>query len=126
MSTDTAFALGLLALVGPRFPDRLRAFMLTVVVVDDVVAVIVIATVYTETLHVVPLLVAIGLFGAMFVARRFRVPAGVAFATLGTAAWGRNAEVGDRACGRWSGARALDVCLSAPAVKARTGDGAGP
>ena len=36
MSTDTAFALGLLALVGPRFPDRLRAFMLTVVVVDDI------------------------------------------------------------------------------------------
>src|SRR5713226_2053678 len=38
MSTDTAFALGMLALVGPRFPERLRAFMLTVVVVDDVVA----------------------------------------------------------------------------------------
>src|SRR4029077_6481936 len=29
MSTDTAFALGMLALVGPRFPDRLRSFMLT-------------------------------------------------------------------------------------------------
>ena len=51
MSTDTAFALGLLALVGPRFPDRLRAFMLTVVVVDDIVALVVIATVYTETLR---------------------------------------------------------------------------
>jgi Na+/H+ antiporter NhaA len=87
MSTDTAFALGLLALVGPRFPDRLRAFMLTVVVVDDVVAVIVIATVYTETLHVVPLLVAVAILGAMLVARRFRVPAGLAFANLGTAAW---------------------------------------
>jgi Na+/H+ antiporter NhaA len=87
MSTDTAFALGLLALVGPRFPDRLRAFMLTVVVVDDVVAVIVIATVYSETLHIVPLLVALAIFAAMLVARRFRVPAGVAFATLGTAAW---------------------------------------
>ena len=48
MSTDTAFALGMLALVGPRFPDRLRAFMLTVVVVDDVVALLVIATVYTK------------------------------------------------------------------------------
>ena len=48
MSTDTAFALGLLALVGPRFPDRLRAFMLTVVVVDDILALVVIATVYTE------------------------------------------------------------------------------
>src|SRR5207244_1288870 len=52
MSTDTAFALGLLALVGPRFPDRLRAFMVTVAVVDDVVALLVIATVYTETLRV--------------------------------------------------------------------------
>ena len=61
MSTDTAFALGLLALVGPRFPDRLRAFMLTVVVVDDIVALVVIATVYTETLDVAPLLVAIAL-----------------------------------------------------------------
>ena len=48
MSTDTAFALGMLALVGPRFSGRLRAFMLTVVVVDDVVALIVIATAYAE------------------------------------------------------------------------------
>src|SRR5882672_28542 len=69
MSTDTAFALGLLALVGPRFPDRLRAFMLTVVVVDDLVALVVIATVYTKTLHVRPLLAAVGLFGAVLVAR---------------------------------------------------------
>ena len=44
LSTDTAFALGMLALVGPRFPDRLRAFMLTIVVVDDVVALLVIAS----------------------------------------------------------------------------------
>jgi Na+/H+ antiporter NhaA len=87
MSTDTAFALGLLALVGPRFPDRLRAFMLTVVVVDDLVALVVIATVYTDTLRVVPLLAAIGLLGAVFVARGFRVRAGLVFAVLGTAAW---------------------------------------
>ena len=50
MSTDTAFALGVLALVGPHFPDRLRAFMLTVVVVDDIVALVVIATVYSSTI----------------------------------------------------------------------------
>src|SRR6266536_2692276 len=65
MSTDSAFALGLLALVGPRFPARLRAFMLTVVVVDDIVALIVIATVYTDTVHVGPLLVTVALFGAL-------------------------------------------------------------
>jgi Na+/H+ antiporter NhaA len=61
--------------------------MLTVVVVDDVVAVIVIATVYTDTLHVTPLLVAVAFFGAILVGRRLGVPAGLSFATLGTAAW---------------------------------------
>src|SRR5437016_13275846 len=61
MSTDTAFALGMLALVGPRFPDRLRAFMLTVVVVDDVVALVVIATVYSEHVALPALLVATGI-----------------------------------------------------------------
>jgi Na+/H+ antiporter NhaA len=58
MSTDTALALGMLALVGPRFPDRLRAFMLTVSVVDDVVALVVIGVVYTQHLALSPLLAA--------------------------------------------------------------------
>jgi Na+/H+ antiporter NhaA len=87
MSTDTAFALGLLALVGPRFPVRLRAFMLTVVVVDDIVALVVIATVYTETLHVAPLLAALGLFAAIVVARALGVRGGLVYGVLGTAAW---------------------------------------
>ncbi len=48
MSTDTAFALGVLALVGRSCPDRLRVFMLTVVVVDDLVALLVIGTAYSH------------------------------------------------------------------------------
>jgi Na+/H+ antiporter NhaA len=87
MSTDTAFALGLLALVGPRFPDRLRAFMLTVVVVDDIVALVVIATVYTESLRVVPLLAAVVLFGAVLVLRRVPVRVGLVYFVLGVGAW---------------------------------------
>jgi Na+/H+ antiporter NhaA len=87
MSTDTALALGLLALVGPRFPDRLRAFMLTVVVVDDIVALVVIATVYTETLRVVPLLVAAGFFGAVLVLRNVPVRVGLVYFVLGAGAW---------------------------------------
>ena len=75
MSTDTAFALGLLALVGPRFPDRLRAFMLTVVIVDDIVALVVIATFYTESLDLVPLLVAVGLYVAIIFARHLPIRA---------------------------------------------------
>ena len=47
MSTDTAFALGMLALVGPRFPDRLRGFLLTIIVVDDVIALLVIVAAYS-------------------------------------------------------------------------------
>jgi Na+/H+ antiporter NhaA len=87
MSTDTAFALGLLALVGPRFPDRLRAFMLTVVVVDDLVALVVIATVYTERLRVLPLLVAVAAYAAVLLARRLRVRPGLIYAALGAVAW---------------------------------------
>jgi Na+/H+ antiporter NhaA len=87
MSTDTAFALGLLALVGPRFPDRLRAFMLTLLVVDDLVALVVIATVYTENLRVAPLLVALGFYAAVLVARRFTFLPGLACAVFGVCAW---------------------------------------
>ena len=87
MSTDTAFALGLLALVGPRFSERLRAFMLTVVVVDDLVALVIIATVYTETLHIVPLLAAVGFYAAVLVARRFPMRPGLICFALGTGAW---------------------------------------
>ena len=87
MSTDTAFALGMLALVGPRFPDRLRAWMLTVVVVDDILALVVIATVYTEEVKMSALLVALGLFAVLAAARFLRVSRGFVCAVLGTAIW---------------------------------------
>ena len=67
MSTDTAFALGLLAVVGRRLPDRLRAFILTVVVVDDLLALVVIATVYTEEITLSALLIAVALFACVLV-----------------------------------------------------------
>ena len=87
MSTDTAFALGLLALVGPRFPDRLRAFMLTVVVVDDIVSLVVIATVYTQTLKVVPLLIAVGLYLIVVVLVNIPVRVGAIYFLFGVGAW---------------------------------------
>jgi Na+/H+ antiporter NhaA len=64
MSTDTAFALGLLALVAPG-GTRLRVTLLTLAVVDDLVALIVIATVYTDHVSFVPLAVAVGLFAVL-------------------------------------------------------------
>ena len=41
MSTDTAFALGMLALLGKHAPERLRGFILTLTVVDDIVGLVV-------------------------------------------------------------------------------------
>ena len=87
MSTDTAFALGALALVGPRFSDRLRAFILTVAVIDDLAALIVIAVAYTEALDVVPLLVGVGLFCVIVGAARARIRSGLLYFALGVGAW---------------------------------------
>src|SRR5450830_425988 len=87
MSTDTAFALGMLALIGPRFPERLRAFLLTVVMIDDVLALLVIATVYTDHLKVGWLLVAFALFAAVLVLLRLRVRHGVVYLVAGICTW---------------------------------------
>ncbi len=67
MSTDTAFALGLLTLFGRGAPDRLRAFVLTVVIADDLLALIVIALVYSDSIDVMRLIWAAGLFAVALV-----------------------------------------------------------
>jgi len=87
MGTDTAFALGILTLVGGRCPPRIRIFLLTLVIVDDIAALIVIALVYTEDLSAPALLVAVGLFGVVLVLRRAHVHNGVAYFLLGLGVW---------------------------------------
>jgi len=88
MSTDTAFALGILAIVGPRFPERLRKFMLTLVVVDDLVALLVIAAAYTGSVRVTPLLAAGGFFAVAIVLRALKFRRGIVYGIVGLAAWG--------------------------------------
>jgi Na+/H+ antiporter NhaA len=83
MSTDTAFALGALALLTPRAATRLRVFLLTLAVVDDVAALLVIATVYTTHVSVRALAVALALFGTLLLLRyapEWRRPVSVALA----------------------------------------------
>jgi Na+/H+ antiporter NhaA len=87
MSTDTAFALGLLALVGSRVPFRLRAFVLTFSVADDVVALVVIATVYAAHVDVSALVEAVAIFGLVLLALRLRIHRGVVYAVIGVATW---------------------------------------
>jgi Na+/H+ antiporter NhaA len=87
MSTDTAFALGLLALVGRRFPAGLRTFILTVAVVDDLLAFVVIATAYSGSIKAVALLVGLGTLAIVVVVRLRRVRNGPVYFALGLVAW---------------------------------------
>jgi Na+/H+ antiporter NhaA len=66
MSTDTALALGALSLLTPRAATRLRVFLLTIAVFDDLGALIVIAIVYTHHISFVALGVALALFAVLY------------------------------------------------------------
>ena len=57
-ATDIAFALAVLPVVGSSLPASLRAFLLTLAVVDDLVVIVIIAVFYTSTLDFLPLLLA--------------------------------------------------------------------
>ncbi len=72
MSTDTAFALGAVALITPRTATRIRVFLLTLAVVDDLAALIVIATVYSGRVSLLPLSIALGLYVALVALRYVR------------------------------------------------------
>ncbi|HEX6196624.1 MAG TPA: Na+/H+ antiporter NhaA [Jiangellaceae bacterium] len=87
MATDTAFALGVLALVGRNWPVRLRVFLLTLVVVDDVGALTVIALAYTDDLSLGPLAIAAGLFAGVVALRASGVQRGAPYLFLGVALW---------------------------------------
>src|SRR5258705_2858477 len=85
MSTDTAFALGLLALVGAHAPDRVSTYLLTFSIVDDVAGIVVIALAFSR--HVAVPAVAIGLaFLALVIAARARgIRSGPLYLLLGLA-----------------------------------------
>ena len=87
MSTDTAFALGLLALLGKQAPERIRSFILTLTVVDDIVGLVVIATVYTHHVTLAPLAIAIGLMALAAFAASLRIEFALLYFTLAAASW---------------------------------------
>lgn len=87
ISTDTAFLVGALALVGPRVPGRLRVFLLALAVVDDIGALSIIALVYTDSFTPLPLVIAaVGLAGVFFT-RYLRSGRGPVYATLAIVVW---------------------------------------
>jgi Na+/H+ antiporter NhaA len=94
MPTDTALALAVLALVGPRPSERLRVFMLTIVIVDDIISLVVIALVYTGEIRPVALVIATGLFGIGYLLPYLGAWRGPAYLAVGIALWAAMFESG--------------------------------
>jgi Na+/H+ antiporter NhaA len=87
MSTDTALALGLLALLGRDVPDRVRLFLLTVFVVDDLAALVVIAVVYSDHIDIMRLGIALVVFVALLVATALRMQQRWVYVVIAVAMW---------------------------------------
>ncbi|OYN78622.1 Na+/H+ antiporter NhaA [Mycolicibacterium sphagni] len=88
ISTDTAFLVGALAIIAPKYPARLRTFLLTLAVVDDVGALAAIALFYSDRIRVIPLLIAVALVAALIGVRHLpSAVRGVAYCILAVALW---------------------------------------
>jgi Na+/H+ antiporter NhaA len=87
MSTDTAFALGALALVGRGLPDRVRTYLLTFSVVDDLAGLVVIAVAYSGQIQMMSLLYGLGFIAVVLLLRARGNRYGPVYLLIGIAAW---------------------------------------
>jgi NhaA family Na+:H+ antiporter len=94
MATDIAFAIGIVGLLGTRIPAAARVLLLTLAVVDDIGAILVIAVFYTEDIELRALGLALALLCVMLVMRFVRIWSIWAYAAVGVAAWLATLESG--------------------------------
>lgn len=87
MATDIAFALGVLTLAARSAPPSIKPFLLTLAIVDDIGAILVIAVFYSDDVSVTALLVAAALVASILALQRLDVRAGVVYVGLGIAVW---------------------------------------
>ncbi|MBI1408308.1 MAG: Na+/H+ antiporter NhaA [Caulobacter sp.] len=94
VATDIAFALAALAILAPNIDPRLRLFLLTLAVVDDLIAIILIAVLFTSHLAVIPLLAALALLAAVWIAQRWiRMPMWL-YPVVGLITWALSIQAG--------------------------------
>ncbi|MGL4831168.1 MAG: Na+/H+ antiporter NhaA [Propionibacteriaceae bacterium] len=105
MATDIAFALAVLAIVGSQLPTKVRAFLLTLAIVDDLGSIIVIAAVFTTSINLMMLLAAIAVVVLWWGLQRAKIDFWPIYVVLLGAAWwcmhasGVHATIAGVACG---------------------------
>jgi len=88
MATDIAFALAVLAVMGAKLPVALRAFLLTLAVVDDLGAILVIAVFYSHGFSAVPFVLAVLGLGLYWFLQQRRVDSWLVYLPLALVVWG--------------------------------------
>jgi NhaA family Na+:H+ antiporter len=91
-ATDIAFALGLLAVFGRGIPARLRIFILALAILDDIIAILIIATLFTDDANLVLIgCAAVGVvaFGVLsrYLGSRMRIPVAIAMVAIALVTW---------------------------------------
>ena len=94
MATDIAFAVGIVALLGARVSPKIKLFLLTLAIVDDIGAIVVIAIFYTSDLSLSWLLIALAGLVGVWLLQRLRVWAIPVYAVLGIFIWYATLESG--------------------------------
>ncbi|MEC7874600.1 MAG: Na+/H+ antiporter NhaA [Actinomycetota bacterium] len=94
MATDIAFAVGIVALLGARVSPKIKLFLLTLAIVDDIGAIVVIAIFYTSDLSLSWLLIALAGLVGVWLLQRLRVWAIPVYAALGIFIWYATLESG--------------------------------
>ena len=87
MATDIAFALGIILLLGNGIPIALKLFLVTLAVVDDLGAVIVIALFYTDSLNLMGVFISVTAFTFMILLNRQGIKALLPYILLGFILW---------------------------------------
>ena len=94
VGTDTAFLLGVLALVGPAMSNQLRVFLMTLTVVDDFLSVAIIGVFYSDDVRIAPLVLAVVCLGVLWLLGRMRQWRSAPYVVVIVVLWGATVQAG--------------------------------